>query len=191
MVNQGPRDRDPEGAGNNGDSRRFSTRVSDSASTEARRKLEALFSGGPGGTGGPVAPGEAKPVGRALARQQEVVFASPRRSLGRTPSEYRMRLERLRMAREVNDVKEAADAFLAHHQLPDDPDILFKLLLHPSEKVNREAMGQISALLMQARLTATVVLTDRLNTLAARAQEKSTHSYIEGLRAQIAKLAKP
>lgn len=95
------------------------------------------------------------------------------------------------MAREVNDVKEAADAFLAHHQLPDDPDILFKLLLHPSEKVNREAMGQISALLMQARLTATVVLTDRLNTLAARAQEKSTHSYIEGLRAQIAKLAKP
>jgi hypothetical protein len=179
MVNQGPRGRDADAAGANGDSGRISTRTSDSASADARRKLEALFSGG------------ARTVERTPTFNTEKVFSSPRRSLGRTPSEYRLRLERLRVAREVADIQEAADAFLAHHQLPDDPDILFKLLLHPSEKVNREAIGQISALLMQSRLTATVVLADRLNTLANRATEKSTHNYIEGLRAQIAKLAKP
>jgi hypothetical protein len=74
--------------------------------------------------------------------------------MGRTPSEYRLRLERLRIARNNDELRDATDTFLQHHQLPDDPDILTKVMQHPSEKVVREAMGQISALLMQGRMAA-------------------------------------
>ncbi len=94
------------------------------------------------------------------------------------------------MAREIADIQEAADAFLTHHQLPDDVDILYKVLQHPTEKVAREALGQISSLLMQGRLTATVLLEDRLKSLAERATEAATQSYIDGMRAQLASLKK-
>ena len=83
---------------------------------------------------------------------------------------------------------QSADAFLEHHQLPDDIEILIKVLLHPSEKVLREAMGQISALLMQGRLASTVLVEDRLNTMSERVTETSTISYISGLQQQINKL---
>ncbi len=96
-----------------------------------------------------------------------------------------MRLERLRIARSPEEIKEAADLFLQHHQLPDDPDILMKVLLHPDEPVLREAMGQLSSLMMQGRWAATFILEDRLNDLDARVQEDATRSYIEGLRAQL------
>ena len=101
-----------------------------------------------------------------------------------------MRLERLRIAREVEEITEATDAFLAHHQLPDDLDVLYKVLQHPSEKVLREAMGQISSLLIQGRVNGTVILEDRLNEVAARVSEDATKSYIEGLRGQLASLKK-
>lgn len=101
-----------------------------------------------------------------------------------------MRLERLRIAREVDEIKEAADAFLAHHQLPDDLDVLYKVLQHPSEKVLREAMGQLSSLLIQGRVNSTMILADRLNELSSRITEDATKSYIEGLRTQLASLAK-
>ncbi len=96
-----------------------------------------------------------------------------------------MRLERLRIARDEDDIREAADAFLRHHQLPDDIDVLYKVMLHPSEKVVREALGQVSSLLMQGRVTPSMLLEDRLNSVAARATEDATHSYIAGLRAQL------
>ncbi len=108
--------------------------------------------------------------------------------MGRSPSEFRMRLERLRIARQPEEIKEAADVFLAHHQLPDDPDILYKVTVHPNEKVVREALGQLSALLMQGRISGTLLLEDRLKDLENRAQEAATRSYIDGLRAQIATL---
>jgi hypothetical protein len=143
-----------------------------------------MFPTGNGNGDGPAA----APLGNRPAGEK--VFASPRKSLGRSPSEYRMRLERLRIAREVDEIKEAADAFLAHHQLPDDLDVLYKVLQHPAEKVLREAMGQISSLLIQGRVNSTMILADRLNDLSARVSEDATKSYIEGLRTQLATLAK-
>ena len=92
------------------------------------------------------------------------------------------------MARTEEEIQVAADAFLEHHQLPDDIEILIKVLLHPSEKVLREAMGQISALLMQGRLNSTVLVEDRLQTMSDRVTESSTISYISGLQQQINKL---
>lgn len=182
-MNRGPGDR---GRGpHEGRSSRVNVRESDDqASAEHRRKLEALFQGG--GNGG----GAATPAPAPAPRQAptERVFASPRRSLGRSPSDFRLRLERLRIAREVEEIREAGDQFLAHHQLPDEPDILMKLMLHPTERVNREAMGQISALLMQGRMTPTFVLDDRLKELRERATEPATLSYVQGIEDQVATL---
>ena len=95
------------------------------------------------------------------------------------------------MAREPDEIREAADAFLEHHQLPDDAEVLYKVLLHPSEKVVREALGQLSSLLMQGRLVPSILLEDRLDALAARATEEATRSYVEGVRAQVRKVREP
>ena len=180
-MNKGPRERgraDASSPASSSRSKVFGT--PDDASAEHRRKLEALFSG----SGSPT-PSTDGPRGRA---GEGKVFASPRKSVGRSPSEYRMRLERLRMAREVEEIREAADNFLQCHQLPDDVDILYKVLQHPSEKVVREALGQISSLLSQGRISGGMLLEDRLNTLAERATEEATRSYIEGVRGQLARL---
>jgi hypothetical protein len=125
------------------------------------------------------------PTPTASAPAAERVFSSPRKSTGRAPSEFRLRLERLRAAREPEEIREAADNFLAQHQLPDEPDILYKLLQHPAEKVVREALGQLSSLLMQGRISATLLLAEHLKTLESRIQEDATRSYIEGIRAQL------
>jgi hypothetical protein len=160
------------------------TATSTDSSAEHRRKLEALF----GGTSSPAAP-SGRPLS-APTPAREPVFSSPRKSTGRAPTEYRLRLERLRAARDVNEIREAADAFLSHHQLPDEPDILYRLLQHPGDKVVREALGQVSSLLMQGRITNTTILESHLQTLAGRVDDPGTRSYIDGVRAQVNKLKK-
>jgi hypothetical protein len=190
-VTRGPNDRG-RGSNMNGGPRpaRQAGGNGDDASADHRRKLEALFGGGGGSSdGGAPAVTNGSPA-RAHKAPQERVFSSPRRSLGRSPSEYRLRLERLRMARDVEEIRGATDAFLQHHQLPDDPDVLTKVMQHPTEKVVREAMGQISALIMQGRMPATLILEERLRELDQRAAEDATRSYIKGIQAQLASMKK-
>ena len=158
----------------------MTTRNNETDASEHLQKLEALF----GGTTSVAATINRRPA----VREERKQFSNPRKSLGRAPSEFRLRLERLRMARSEEEIQVAADAFLEHHQLPDDIEILIKVLLHPCEKVLREAMGQISALLMQGRLASTVLVEDRLNTMSERVTESSTISYISGLQQQMNKL---
>jgi hypothetical protein len=180
-VNRGPRDRGRGSSSSAGPSPRSKVfGNSDDASAEHRRKLEALF----GDNGQKTRSGD----GVRPRAVENKVFASPRKSVGRTPSEYRMRLERLRIAREVEEIREATDGFLQHHQLPDDVDILYKVLQHPSEKVVREALGQISSLISQGRINGSMILEDRLNSLSDRVTEDATRSYIEGVRGQLAQL---
>jgi len=171
-----------------------SNQLSDKEAKEHLQRLEALFSAG-AATSAPVIPHQettasaAIPMARPMrAPTPKKVFANPRKSIGRAPSEFRMRLERLRIARGPEEIKEAADQFLEHHQLPDDPDVLLKVLQHPAERVLREAMGQLSSLLMQGRWEATLILEDRLNELSTRVEENSTVSFVEGLRAQLQSL---
>lgn len=184
-MNRGTRDRGRGGQLPDGPTPRAKVfGNTDDASAEHRRKLEALF--GNGGNAG-AKPTAASDGPRPRAAEGKV-FASPRKSVGRSPSEYRMRLERLRIAREVEEIREAADGFLQHHQLPDDVDILYKVLQHPSEKVVREALGQISSLISQGRVAGGMILEDRLNGLSERELEAATRSYVEGVRSQLARL---
>ena len=168
-----------------------SNQLSDKEAREHLQRLEAIFSAGVA-TSAPIVPRQETsaaamaPIARAPTTRK--VFANPRKSIGRAPSEFRMRLERLRMARGPEEIKAAADQFLEHHQLPDDPDVLIKVLQHPAERVLREAMGQLSSLLMQGRWEATLILEDRLNELSTRVEEDSTVSFVEGLRAQLQSL---
>lgn len=181
-MNRGPRDRGRGGQASDGPTSRAKVfGNTDDASAEHRRKLEALF----GNAGAKPAAASDGPRPRPAEGR---VFASPRKSVGRSPSEYRMRLERLRIAREVEEIREAADGFLQHHQLPDDVDILYKVLQHPSEKVVREALGQISSLISQGRVAGGMILEDRLNGLSERELEAATRSYVEGVRSQLARL---
>lgn len=152
------------------------------ASAEHRRKLEALFSGG---GSAPLSQAMPSVMPSAAPTENHRVFASPRRQVGRKPSEYSMRLERLRIAREPNDVREAADVFLKYHQLPDDMDILLKMLQHPAEKVLCNVIGQISFLLNKRRARATIILIDRLQEIGSRAISKDTQDCLNGLHAQI------
>ena len=157
---------------------------SEDTSALHRRKLEALFQ-----NQNPTPETTAGPASRNTENTREgKIFVSPRKSLGRSPSDFRLRLERLRIAREPEEIKEAADIFLQYHQLPDDVDILYKVLLHPMEKVVREALGQISSLLIQGRINGGMILEDRLQQLSERAREEATHAYIAGLRTQLAKM---
>ncbi len=184
-MNRGPRDRGRGGfdpAGLSPRSKVFGN--TDDASAEHRRKLEALFGDAGGG-------GSSRPSNGDASRPRATegkVFAAPRKSVGRSPSEYRMRLERLRIAREVDEIREATDQFLQHHQLPDDVDILYKVLQHPSEKVVREALGQVSSLISQGRINGSMILEDRLNSLSEREIDAATRSYVEGVRSQLARL---
>ena len=156
---------------------------------ESLQKLEALFANGNMPAPRPT-PKRQSPRSRPnnSGEGDRVVFANPRKSIGRAPSEFRLKLERLRIARTQEELEEAADTFLSQHQLPDDPEILLKVLRHPSEKVLREALGQISSLLMQGRMGSTVLLEDRLRNLEDTISEPSTRSYIDGILHQLKKL---
>ena len=156
---------------------------------ESLQKLEALFANSNIPAARP-APKRQSPRSRPNmgGEGERVVFSNPRKSIGRAPSEFRLKLERLRIARNQEELVEAADNFLSAHQLPDDPEILLKVLRHPSEKVLREALGQISSLRMQGRMGSTVLLEDRLRQLEETITEPSTRSYVEGILHQIQKL---
>ncbi len=120
-MNSGPKDHGRGGYGGRGSRRRSevvttttTTTTTTRSSAEHRRKLEAMFSGGE----------KVSTTSVPQTKSRERVFSSPRKSIGRGPSEYRMRLERLRIVLEPEQIREATDAFLAHHQLPDDADVL-------------------------------------------------------------------
>jgi hypothetical protein len=154
---------------------------------DAKRKLEELFGGGKNST----SPVGNSPMASAKRTTSGRVFAAPRKSTGRQPSDYRLRLESLRNAREPEQIKAAADHFLERHQLPDEADILYRVLQHPSEQVVRDALGQLSALLMQGRLEGLMLLQNHLKELSQRVTEDATHSYIDGMNHQLASLTSP
>ena len=77
----------------------MTTRNNETDASEHLQKLEALF----GGTTSVAATINRRPA----VREQRQQFSNPRKSLGRAPSEFRLRLERLRMARTEEEIQVA------------------------------------------------------------------------------------
>lgn len=148
------------------------------ASAEQMRKLEALFGGSSSGSSMSHTP-------MAMPSSSPRTFASPRRQEGRELSKYTIRRRTLENAREPEAVRKAATDFLQHHALPDDMDILLKLLQHDSEQVLCDVMGLISLQLHKRRARATIILIDRLQEIASRNISKATQSCLDGLNQQI------
>ncbi len=153
------------------------------ASAEQMRKLEALFGGSPksGSSNGALS----GPMPSSMTQSSPRAFASPRRQEGRELSKYTIRRRTLESARDPDAVRKAATEFLEHHALPDDMDILLKLLQHESEKVLCDVMGLISLQLHRRRARATIILVDRLKEIGSRNISEATQSCLDGLHQQI------
>ncbi len=157
----------------------------DQTSAANRRKLEALFSSGSVAALSQRSAAQ-PPRTTPLDAKRSVNGNGPRRTHGKTVSEFWLRRETLRNARDPAEIERAADIFLQHHQCPDDLELLLKLVLHPREKVQCEAMGQLSSLLLQKRMPNTFLLADKLSQLACRDLGEATRSCVEGLQWLIA-----
>ena len=105
-----------------------------------------------------------------------------------------MMLQRMSEATANDDAdafRQAVDPFLSEHELPDDPEVLRRMLYHPDNKVLCRVMGHISGLLLQRRMGGTPVLLSTLSDLGRRHDlHVDTKSCLDGLRQQIERINK-
>jgi hypothetical protein len=121
-------------------------------------RLNALFSGG-GAAAAPPAP-----------RARGVSFDG----MG-----GKMRKEQLRMARSVEDITSAADALLAHHELPDEPELLCKMVHHPDGAVGERVLAELGAMHARGKLTLTGTMREALQSFAPRCREPNAQSALK------------
>lgn len=122
------------------------------------RNLEALFSkGGAPGVAGPARPQAAGAM------------------------ESRMRRERLRAATAVEEIAAAADSLLKHFEMPDEPDLLCKMLAHPDAGVGERALAQLGSLHQAGKLAVTLTMKDALAAFQPRCREPMARAVLEEL----------
>lgn len=169
-------------------SARTTTTQSEGVSADSPRKqLEALF-------------GNSSP--QVVSTNHEISRPSsmtPRRSFGRPPSPRTLKLTLMCQAMseatandDADGFRRAVDPFLKEHELPDDPEILRRMLYHPDSKVLCRVMGHISGLMLQRRMSGTPVLQSTLVDVSRRVNlDADTKSCVDGLRQQIERLQQP
>ena len=90
-----------------------------------------------------------------------------------------MRREALRMARSVEDIASAADALLEHHELPDEPELLGKMLHHPDAGVGERALAELASLHARGKVTLTGTVREALTTFLPRCREPNARAALE------------
>ena len=95
--------------------------------------------------------------------------------------ESRMRMERLKGARSQQEITDSVNALLAHHHLPDDPEMLCKMLIHPDAGVGEKVLSELGALQGRGRLQVTSTMKDQLQAFAPRCREPLAKSLLEKL----------
>lgn len=83
----------------------------------------------------------------------------------------RIRMEQLRAAQTVDAITSAVDALLAHHQMPDDPELLWKMLRHPDAGVGERALAELGALHSRGKLAVTPLAKEALEAFEPRCRE--------------------
>lgn len=95
----------------------------------------------------------------------------------------RMRLETLRMASSPQDVAAASDVLLAHHEWPDEPNLLCKMLVHPDAGVGERALAELAALHAKGKLALTGTMRDALVAFQPRCREPNALDALKSLLA--------
>jgi len=125
--------------------------VQQAAQKEYRAGLEKLFETGAAGGR----------VGALLSRMPAASAVE-----GGEGAERQIALRKIRAAETSSDAKSAVDAFRAKWDLPDDPDTLFAVLLHPDEGVVAEALAILDRVMPLKRATRRETMKARLRRTA-------------------------
>lgn len=133
-------------------------------------RLNALFGGGGGGgAGGAPGGAGARPFG-------------PKGGLGGAGAmESRMRTERLRAANTQDELEAACDALLKHFTLPEEPDLLCKMLGHRDLGVGERALAELGSLKARGRFTPTISMKEMLTTFGERVKEPNAARLVQDL----------
>jgi hypothetical protein len=142
------------------------------------QKLESLFGGaGSASTDTGRRPDTGLQQKRRGSPEQEHKF--------RGPSQHKIRLERIKAATTSDELSQAIDVFVAHHELPGDLDVLLKVLHHPKEEVVRKGLAELVGMVQRGELSGTSVIGEALDELRGRVSQPETISYIDGLQQMI------
>ena len=123
-------------------------------------RLNALFNGG--GAPGAPPPGRPGPGGGGAM-------------------ESKMRMERLRGATTQEELEAACDALLRHYTLPEEPDLLCKMLAHRDMGVSERALAELGTLKARGRFSPSITMKEHLNAFGARVKEPNAAKLVADL----------
>ena len=95
----------------------------------------------------------------------------------------RMRMERLRGSRSLDELEASCDALLKHFQMPDEPELLCKMLQHRDAGVGERALAELGALHAKGKLQRTMTVRDALEGFAPRCREPNAQALLKELLA--------
>jgi hypothetical protein len=94
----------------------------------------------------------------------------------------RMRTERLRGARSVEEIALATDSLLNSHEMPDEPELLCKMLQHPDAAVGERALAQLGSLKRAGKLELNTTVREALDAFDPRCKEPLARNLLAELR---------
>ena len=180
-------------------SRAGGPRVSAGNRNSQMQKLEALFGGSSAAApqrtsvttaGGRAALEEKLAAAFKAAKQEEdqkpsSISPAVEAENIKAPSAYRIRLERIKNAADEAELNSAISTFLASHELPDDIDIILKVLKHPEEKIVLKGLSELVGMVERKQVSGTSLVFEALDNLEKRNPGREICSYISGLRAML------
>jgi hypothetical protein len=92
-----------------------------------------------------------------------------------------MRTERLRGATTVEEVAAASDVLLKFHEMPEDGELLCKMLRHPDAGVGERVLAQLGSLREAGRVVVTTVMREALVEFAPRCREPLARAVLDRL----------
>jgi hypothetical protein len=110
-------------------------------------------------------------------------IAAPRHpnAPGVSSMDSRMRMERLRGARSLEEIEASADALLKHFQMPDEAELLCKMLAHRDAGVGERALAELGALHAKGKLQRTMTVRDALEGFMPRCREPNAQALLKTL----------
>ena len=92
-----------------------------------------------------------------------------------------MRMERLRGAKSVEEIEASCDALLKHFQMPEEAELLCRMLKHRDAGVGERALAELGALHAKGKLQRTMTVRDALEEFAPRCREPNAQALLKSL----------